>query len=150
MRASASALRLLALLILACAPIAIGCSGSNDVTSPTMAAAADVSGTWNGQYQSNAPTICASGSATAAFVQNGDWVSGRFQALACGIDGTFHGRISGNTVTGKIDMVRCTGGSVTGRLEAGSLSITVGDFQKVLTTGAVAEVMPGGQVSMQR
>lgn len=148
MRASA-AFRVMAVLVFASALIALGCSGSNDVTSPTMAAAADVSGTWNGQYQSNATAVCSSGSATASFVQTGDRVDGPFKAMACGIDGQFHGRISGNTLTGSVGMLGCTGGTVTGHLDNGALSLTITDFRKDLISGDV-EVLPGGQVSMQR
>ena len=148
MRASAS-FRLLALLIPASALISLGCGGSNDVTSPTMATGADVSGNWNGQYQSDAPAVCTSGTATAAFVQTGNRVDGPFKALACGVDGTFHGRISGNTLTGSVGMLGCTGGTVTGHLDNGALSLTITDFRKDLIAGEV-EVLPGGQVSMQR
>ena len=148
MRASAT-FRLLALPIAASALIALGCSGSNDVTSPTMVTSADVSGTWNGQYKSNAPAVCASGTASATFVQSGDRVDGPFQALACGVDGTFHGRVSGNTLTGTVGMLGCTGGTVTGHLDNGALSLTITDFRKDLIAGDV-EVLPGGQVTMQR
>ena len=90
-----------------------------------------------------------SGTASATFVQSGDRVDGPFQALACGVDGTFHGRVSGNTLTGTVGMLGCTGGTVTGHLDNGALSLTITDFRKDLIAGDV-EVLPGGQVTMQR
>ena len=151
MRAAPSSLRIAALLtpLAIGALVALGCGGSNDVTSPGMGSVANVSGNWSGQYQSNAPAICASGTATAVFTQNGDHVSGPFKALACGVDGTFQGRVSGNTLTGTVGMIGCTGGTVTGHIDGGSLAITVTDFRKDLIAGDV-EVLPGGLVNLTR
>ena len=128
----------------------IGCNDSNDMTSPgPVGVSADLSGNWSGQYQSNTPTVCANGMASASFVQSGNQVTGAFKALCCGVDGTFRGTISGNVVTGTVGMLGCTGGAVSGRFENGALSLTVGDFRKDLIAGE-AEVLAGGQVSLQR
>ena len=128
----------------------IGCNDSNDMTSPgPVGVSADLSGNWSGQYQSNTPTLCSGGTASASFVQNGNQVTGAFKALGCGVDGTFRGTISGNVVTGTVGMLGCTGGAVSGRFENGALSLTVGDFRKDLISGDV-EVLAGGQVSLQR
>src|SRR4029450_10733031 len=119
MRASVRFLRIVALLIPAAAAglMAFGCNDSNDVTAPGMGAVANVSGSWSGQYESDAPQICASGTATATLTQDGDRVSGPFKAPGCGISGNFKGRVSGNVLTGAVNMLGCPGGSVTGRLE---------------------------------
>ena len=139
-----------ALIAIAGSALLVGCSDSNDMTSPgPVGVSADLSGSWSGQYQSNTPTLCANGIASASFVQNGNQVTGAFKALGCGIDGTFRGTISGNVVTGSVGMLGCTGGAVSGRFENGALSLTVGDFRKDLIAGDV-EVLAGGQVSLQR
>ncbi|MET0620792.1 MAG: hypothetical protein ABW056_10965, partial [Thermoanaerobaculia bacterium] len=138
------------LIAIAGSALLVGCSDSNDMTSPgPVGVSADLSGSWSGQYQSNTPTLCSSGMASASFTQNGNQVTGAFKALGCGIDGTFRGTISGNLVTGTVGMLGCTGGGVSGRFENGALSLTVGDFHKDLIAGDV-EVLAGGQVSLQR
>lgn len=80
---------------------------------------------------------------------NGNQVRGSFAASGCGIEGAFRGTVAGNMLTGTVDMLGCTGGAVTGRLEAGALTFTVGDFRKDLISGD-AEVLPGGQARLQR
>jgi hypothetical protein len=139
-----------ALIIVAGSALLVGCSDSNDMTSPgPVGVATDLSGNWSGQYQSNTPTLCSNGMASASFVQNGDQLTGPFKALGCGIDGTFRGTISGSLVTGTVGMLGCTGGGVTGRFENGALTLTVGDFRKDLIAGDV-EVLAGGQIRLQR
>jgi hypothetical protein len=124
-----------------------GCSESNDVTGPAVFA--DVSGEWSGQYASTVESLCANNVATASFSQRGNQVTGVFKATGCGVGGNFRGTVSGNTVTGKVSMPGCTGGYVNGVVEGGALSLTVGDFRKDLIAGD-AEVLPGGQASLQR
>jgi len=139
-----------ALIVVAGSAALIGCNDSNDMTSPgPVGVSADLSGNWNGQYQSNTPSVCSGGTASASFVQDGNRVTGAFKALGCGIDGTFRGTISGNVVSGSVGMLGCTGGAVSGRFENGALSLTIGDFRKDLIAGE-AEVLAGGQVSLQR
>ena len=139
-----------ALIVLAASAALIGCNDSNDMTSPgPVGVSADLSGNWSGQYQSNTPTVCSGGTASASFVQNGNQVTGAFKALGCGVDGTFRGTISGSLVTGTVGMLGCTGGGVTGRFENGALTLTVGDFRKDLIAGDV-EVLAGGQIRLQR
>jgi hypothetical protein len=150
MRASA---RIFASLLVAVAVSALGiaCHDSNEVTGGGMAVA-DLSGSWSGQYDANVPTLCSNGTAAAAtlsITQTGNQVVGVFKAQGCGIGGGFRGTLRGNMLTGAIDMMGCTGGGVSGQLDNGALSFTVGDFNKGLINGDV-EVMPGGFVRMQR
>ena len=151
MRAFTLAIRTLVVLVAAAAAIVfVGCNdSSNDVTGPAMGAAADVSGTWSGDFDSYAPASCASRSAAVSLTQSGNQVHGTFKVVGCGIDGVFRATVSGNTVSGSVGMLGCTGGAVSGRLENGSLSLTVGDFRKELIAGE-AEVLPGGIVRLQR
>jgi hypothetical protein len=127
------------------------CSDSNDMTGPgAVGAASDLSGTWSGQYESNLPALCSgAGDATATLTQSGNEVRGTFKAAGCGIGGAFRGELSGNTLTGAVAMAGCTGGAVTGRFEAGALTLSVGDFRKDLVAGD-AEVLPGGRAQLQR
>jgi hypothetical protein len=135
-----------ALLILVAA-----CNDSNDVTGPEpVAVGADISGTWSGHYESNVPSLCSGGvDASATLTQSGNEVRGTLKASGCGIGGAFRGTVSGTYVTGRIEMLGCTGGAVGGSLEAGALTLDVGDFRKELVTGD-AEVFPGGRVRLQR
>jgi hypothetical protein len=136
-----------AAVVLAVSP---GCGDSNDVTSPGGGlATVNVSGDWSGQYASNSPSLCSHLMATAKLTQEGSRVTGSFKALGCGVNGTFNGTVSGNMLSGSVDMAGCTGGTVTGRMDGGSLSFTVSDFTKPLINGDI-EVMPGGQASLQR
>jgi hypothetical protein len=97
----------------------------------------------------NVSSLCTSGTATASFRQNGNELLGTFKATGCGISGAFRGTVTGNSLTGTVDMIGCTGGAVSGQLEEGQLTFAIGDFQKVLLTGD-AEVLPGGQARLQR
>ena len=140
-----------ALIAIAGSALLVGCSDSNDMTSPgPVGVSADLSGSWSGQYQSNTPTLCTNGMASASFTQNGNQVTGAFKALGCGIDGTFRGTISGNLVhRHRRACWAARAARVSGRFENGALSLTVGDFRKDLIAGDV-EVLAGGQVSLQR
>jgi hypothetical protein len=127
------------------------CNDSNEVSGPgPVAVGADLSGTWNGQYESSAPSLCSGGGdAVASLTQAGNEVRGTFRASGCGIRGSFRGTVSGTYLAGSIDMLGCTGGAVSGSFEAGALTLSVGDFRKELVTGD-AEVFPGGRVRLQR
>jgi hypothetical protein len=130
--------------------LAAACNDSNDVAGPgPVGVGADLSGNWSGQYDSNVPSLCTGGEASASLTQNGNGVRGVFKASGCGISGGLRGTVSGQTVTGSVEMIGCTGGAFNGRLENGTLTISIGDFRKELVTGD-AEVFPGGQVRLQR
>ena len=151
MRAFTLTLRMLALPVAASAVIlVVACNdSSNDVAGPAMGAVADVSGNWSGDFDSYAPASCASRTTAVSLTQTGSEVHGTFKVVGCGIDGVFRATVSGNYVTGSVGMLGCTGGAVSGRLENGSLSLTVGDFRKELIAGE-AEVLAGGLVRLQR
>ena len=134
---------------------AFGCSDSNNVTSPPMgnSNAADVSGDWTGTYRSDTPTLCAGSPASASFSQQGTRVMGAFSASACGINGSFHGGVNGNMLTGKVDISGCTGGSVTGTITESGIQLQVSEFHKDLSQGSPhgpADVMAGGSVTLTR
>ncbi len=136
-----------AMVMLAVLP---GCSDSNDMTSPGLVAAAvDLSGDWSGEYAANSPSLCSNLTATAKLTQQGSRVTGLFHAPGCAVNGAFSGTVTENVLSGSIAMAGCTGGAVTGRIEHGSLVLTVSDFTKPLITGDV-EVMPGGEASLRR
>jgi hypothetical protein len=140
------------LAALACAATmaSLGCNNSNDVTSPGgMGTATNVAGTWTGDFQSDSPSMCSGSAATASLTQNGTHVTGSFQALGCGIDGTFKGTVDGTHLTGSVNMMGCTGGAVSGTMTATGLQFTIGDFKKPLVTGD-RPVYPGGTVSFRR
>lgn len=140
------------LAALACAAIVslAGCGDSNDVTSPgTMAASANVAGTWTGDFHSNTPSLCTGTAATVTLTQQGSRVMGTFEALGCGIRGSFNGSVDGPRLTGKVDMLGCTGGSATGRMTDPELQMTIGDFKKELITGD-RELLAGGTVTFRR
>jgi hypothetical protein len=143
--------RLILAVIAAISPILyLACSDSNDVSSPgPRAAPANVAGTWSGMFQSDSASLCASAPASAQFSQQGNRVTGSFKALDCGITGAFHGFVDGNTLSGTVDMVGCTGGIVSGRVEGATISFTVGAFTKSLVTED-REVLPGGRATLER
>ena len=150
MRAFTLALRTLAITLAAVAAIVVvGCHDSNDVTGPAMGTAAELSGNWTGNFDSYAPASCSSRTTAVSLTQSGNEVRGTFRVLGCRIDGTFKGTVSGNMVTGSVGMPGCTGGATNGRLENGTLSLTISDFRKDLINGDV-EVLPGGLVQLQR
>jgi len=146
---------LIGVAVAALAIAAFACSDSNNnVTSPPMGNSnANVSGTWTGTYRSDTPALCAGSPASASFTQQGTRVMGAFSATACGIDGYFHGGVSGNMLTGKVDIRGCTGGSVTGTITDSGIQLQVSEFHKDLTQGSPhgpADVMAGGSVSLTR
>ena len=141
---------ILAVIAAIAAILYLGCNDANDVSSPgPTAAPANVAGTWSGTFQSDSTTLCANASASAQFSQQGNRVTGSFRALDCGIDGAFHGSVDGITLSGTVDMVGCTGGIVSARVEGATISFTVGAFTKSLVTED-REVLPGGRATLQR
>jgi hypothetical protein len=146
---------LIGVAVAALAIAAFGCSDSNNnVTSPPMGnSSVNVSGDWTGTYRSDTPSLCAGSPASASFTQQGTRVMGAFSASACGINGSFHGGVSGNTLTGKVDISGCTGGSVTGTITESGIQLQVSEFHKDLSAGSPhgpADVMAGGNVSLSR
>jgi hypothetical protein len=133
---------------------AFGCSDSNHVTSPPMGNTTfNVSGDWAGTYNSDTPALCAGSPASARFSQQGTRVMGAFSASACGINGSFHGTVDGNMLTGKVDIIGCTGGSVMGTITESGIQLQVGEFYKDPSAGSPngpADVMAGGNVSLTR
>ncbi len=131
-----------------------GCSDSNNVTSPPMGNSnVNVSGDWTGTYRSDTPALCAGSTASASFTQQGTRVMGAFSASACGIDGSFHGQINGNMLSGQVNMIGCTGGAVTGTITDSGIQLQVSEFHKDLSSGSPngpREVMAGGNVSLSR
>ena len=127
----------------------LGCNESNTVAGPSAIAGADLAGTWSGTYQSTDRAQCAGAPATAMLEQNGSRVSGTFKANSCGIGGSLSGTVRGSVFTGKLSMLGCTGGAVSGTSTGRSLTLTVGEFYKPLVTGE-QEVLPGGTVTLQR
>src|SRR5262245_13599433 len=152
MRASIRIHRVLVFSVAAAVSLLAGaCSDSNDVTGPSsVAASVDLSGTWSGRFLSVGPTVCGgAGDATATLTQSGNEVRGVFQARGCGIGGAIKGRVSGDNLTGSLEMMGCTGGAISGRFVNGSLTFEIGDFRRELVTGP-AEVLPGGRAQLQR
>ena len=134
---------------------AFACSDSNNVTSPPMGSTnvANVSGDWTGTYSSDTPSLCAGSAASASFSQQGTRVMGAFSATGCGINGSFHGNVNGNMITGKVDVIGCTGGAVTGTITASGIQFQVGEFHKDDSQGSPngpRDVMAGGRVNLSR
>ena len=76
-------------------------------------------------------------------------MSGIFRAESCGIAGSVSGTVEGNVFVGKVSMIGCTGGAVSGTMDGDALTLSVGEFHKPLVTGD-QEVLPGGSVSLRR
>jgi hypothetical protein len=57
--------------------------------------------------------------------------------------------VSGNTLTGSIEMLGCSGGAVSATINGSSLSLTVGDLTRPIVSGNQV-VMYGGAASLQR
>lgn len=122
---------------------------SNTMTGPASAAPmASVAGTWSGHYTSN-DVSCPATPMTITLSQNGTAVSGAWSTSACGPHGSFIATMAGNTMTGRIDMVGCTGGAVNGQLNGNALSISIGDFYRPIVT-ANQVLMEGGQAALSR
>ncbi len=122
---------------------------SNTMTGPASAVPmASVAGTWSGSYASNDPS-CPATPMTVTLSQNGTAVTGAWSTSACGPHGSFTATMAGNTLTGKIDMLGCTGGAVNGQVTGNALSISIGDFYRPIVT-ANQVLMEGGQAALSR
>jgi hypothetical protein len=132
---------------------AVSCGkDSNSVAAPTNSVnAMSVAGTWSGTYTSNS-TSCAAAPMTITIQQNGSTLTGQVTTMGgvlCGPHGGLKGTISGNMVTGNIDMQGCTGGGISGQVSNGVFSLSIGDFYKTLVT-APNVVMQGGVVTLRQ
>jgi hypothetical protein len=124
---------------------------SNMVAAPTNSATAmSVAGTWSGTYSSNS-TSCAAAPMTITIQQNGSNLTGQVATMGgalCGPTGALKGSVSGDMVTGNIDMRGCTGGGITAHVSNGVLSLTVGDFYQPLVTQKI--IMQGGAATLRQ
>jgi len=128
---------------------AVACKDSNTMAGPAAApAAASLAGTWTGTYSSKAPS-CPATPVTITFTQNGADVTGSVTTNACGPHGFFKATVSGNSVTGNIDLGGCTGGGVLGQVHGNALSLSIGDFYQPLVTEDKV-VIVGGAVALSR
>lgn len=129
---------------------AVSCGkDSNTVAAPNSLTAMSVAGTWSGTYLSNS-TSCASTPLTVTIQQNGSSLTGHVDSASnCAPHGALKGTISGNVVTGQVEMVGCTGGAISGQISAGVLSLGIGDFYKPLVT-AQQVVMQGGDATLRQ
>ena len=124
---------------------------SNMVTGPTVAAGANITGTWSGTFHSGAAG-CSAVPMVASFSQNGNEVSGNVMATSCGLTGGhFHGTMTGLQLTGAVGMQGCTGGAVSGTVSSDgrSISLSMDDLKKPLVTGDQV-IAPGGDVTLAK
>jgi hypothetical protein len=132
--------------------LASGCKDSNSVAGPSTVmappAAASVAGTWTGTFRPDS-TLCAESPATVTLEQSGSALNGTFTTGSCGVTGRFTGMVSGKAVSGKIDMLGCTGGAVNGNVNGTAVTLSVGDLTKPLVTGDEV-VMYGGTLTLHR
>jgi hypothetical protein len=130
--------------------LAASCKDSNTVAGVegSPQAAASLTGTWTGTFQSDSGT-CGSSPVSVTLQQTGADFAGTFKATPCGPNGAFRGRVAGNRITGSVNMLGCTGGGVAGEMGASGLSLQVGDLYRPLVTGN-AVVMPGGTATLRR
>ena len=140
----------IALAAVAALALTLGCKDSNAVSAPVTSPMADanVAGTWSGVFQSDS-NACANSQLTATFQQSGSQVTGTIRGTSCGSSGAFKGMVSGNTLTGSIEMLGCSGGAVSATLSGSSLSLTVGDLTRPIVSGNEV-VMYGGAADLQR
>ena len=139
----------LAFAAIAALALTLACNDSNAVSAPSSPMpAAVVAGTWTGMFQSDS-NMCASSQVTATFQQSGSQVTGTISGTSCGSSGVFKGMVSGNTLTGNIEMMGCSGGAVSATINGSSLSMTVGDLTRPIVSGTQV-VMYGGAASLQR
>ena len=144
MRAGRALVSLVLLLV-----ASLGCKDSNSMTGPVAApAVASLAGTWTGTYSSKAPS-CPATPVTITLTQNGADVTGSVTTNACGPHGFFKATVSGNAVTGNIDLGGCTGGGVLGEVHGNALSLSIGDFYQPLVTEEKV-VIVGGAVALSR
>jgi len=138
-----------ALAAVAALGLTLACNDSNAVTAPVSSPmAANVAGTWTGMFRSDS-SACASAPVTATFQQSGSQVTGTLSGPSCGGSGAFKGMVSGNTLTGSIEMLGCAGGGVSATINGSDLSLTVGDLTRPIVSGTQV-VMYGGTASLQR
>jgi len=122
---------------------------SNTVTGPASTVPmASVAGTWSGNYTSN-DRSCPATPMTITLSQNGTAVTGAWSTNNCGPHGTFKATMAGDTLSGNIDMIGCTGGAVMGHVSASALSISIGDFYRPIVT-ANQVLMEGGEATLSR
>jgi hypothetical protein len=137
--------------VLALSLLALSCNGSDSVTNPTPAmpaASVNIAGTWTGTIQSDS-SGCSGSAVSATLQQHGSEVTGIIAADACGIRGGFFGTLSGNSLSGRIEMSGCTGGRMLGTAAASKLTLSIGDFWRPASNGDDV-VLPGGAVNLQR
>ena len=137
--------RALASLVLLLAA-SLACKDSNSMTGPVAAPA--VASTWTGTYSSKAPS-CPATPVTITLAQNAAQVTGSVTTNACGPHGFFKATVSGNSLTGNIDLGGCTGGGVLGEIHGDALSLSIGDFYQPLVTEDKV-VIVGGAVALSR
>ncbi|HEY1435782.1 MAG TPA: hypothetical protein VGG65_10420 [Thermoanaerobaculia bacterium] len=122
---------------------------SNMVTSPSVVAAASVTGTWTGTFRSDNTMACASAPATLTLQQTGANVTGTISTSSCGPNGTFKGTVQGTQLMGSVEMLGCSGGAVNGMISGSGMSVTVGDLYRPIVTGNQV-VASGGGASLSR
>jgi hypothetical protein len=130
--------------------LTLACKGSsNMVSAPEVApAAASVAGTWTGTFRSDS-SACASSQITATFQQSGAQVTGTLSGTSCGTSGAFKGTMSGNQLTGNVEMLGCSGGAVAATVSGSGLSLTMADLTRPIVSGEQV-VMYGGAAALQR
>ena len=121
---------------------------SNSVTGPAAAPMASVAGTWSGTYTSN-DRSCPAAPMTIVLAQNGTNVTGTWSTNSCGPHGSFKATMAGDTLTGNIDMLGCTGGGLTGHVSGNALSVSIGDFYRPIVMGNQV-LMEGGAATLSR
>ena len=130
--------------------LSLACKDSNAVTAPVSSpmAAVNVAGTWTGRFHSDS-NACASSQISVTLAQSGAAVTGTLSGGSCGTSGVLRGSVSGNRLTGNVEMLGCTGGGVSATLSGSGLILEIGDLTRPLVTGQQV-VMYGGSASLQR
>ena len=146
--------RLLSLLGVAAIAVFVlsigGCNNSSaTMTGPTAPASANITGSWNGGFQSDDVSNCGNSGASAVFQQVGSEVTGNLQTSDCGVRGYFKATVSGNSLTGSVAMEGCVGGKLSGMISGNTLSIQIADLTKPLVTDD-RTIMSGGVVTLNR
>ena len=145
--------RLLSLGIAAIAVFVLtlpGCNNSSaTVTGPAAPASANLTGSWNGGFQSDDVSNCGNSGASAVFEQVGSEVTGNLQTSDCGVRGYFKATVSGNSLAGSVAMEGCVGGKLSGTISGNMLSIQIADLTKPLVTDD-RTIMSGGVVTLSR
>ena len=122
---------------------------SNTVAAPSVSAMS-VAGTWSGTFASNSAS-CPATPMTLTIQQSGTTLTGHVEAggRSCAPQGNVKGTISGNMVTGNINMEGCTGGGISGNVSNGVLTLAVGDFYRPLVTEQQI-LMQGGSATLRQ